>query len=108
MQSDLARPHPGRLRAAAVQALRDTKDCRGRRAGWIVEDVVSTGGQIVLSTEDLRAEGAEVRYAIAVVDRQTGGREALAAAGLGYRFLFTSSDLAGAIEAQAMLTVRPS
>lgn len=65
----------------------------------IIEDVVSTGGQIVLSTEDLRAEGAEVRYALAVVDRETGAREALAAAGLGYRFLFTSTDLAGADEA---------
>ena len=65
----------------------------------IVEDVVSTGGQIVLSREDLRAEGAEVRYALAVVDRETGGREALAAAGLDYRFLFTPSDLAGAVEA---------
>lgn len=65
----------------------------------IIEDVVSTGGQIVMSTEDLRAEGAQVRYALAVVDRETGGREAMAAAGLGYRFLFTSSDLAGAVEA---------
>lgn len=65
----------------------------------IVEDVVSTGGQIVLSTDDLGAEGADVRSALAVVDRETGGREAVAAAGLGYRFLFTSSDLARAVEA---------
>ena len=65
----------------------------------IVEDVVSTGGQIVLSTDDLRAEGADVRYALAVVDREAGGHEAIAAAGLGYRFLFTSSDLAAAFEA---------
>lgn len=65
----------------------------------IDEDVVSTGGQIVLSTDDLGAEGADVRSALAVVDRETGGREAVAAAGLGYRFLFTSSDLARAVEA---------
>jgi orotate phosphoribosyltransferase len=65
----------------------------------IVEDVVSTGGQIALSADDLRQGGAEVRYALAVVDRETGGRENLAAAGLDYRFLFTSGELERAASA---------
>jgi orotate phosphoribosyltransferase len=59
----------------------------------IVEDVVSTAGQVVLSAGDLREEGAHVRYALAVVDRGSGGAENLAAAGLDYRFLFTSLEL---------------
>jgi orotate phosphoribosyltransferase len=59
----------------------------------IVEDVVSTGGQIALSAQDLRDEGADVRYALAVVDRETGGSENLAAAGIDYRFLITAREL---------------
>jgi orotate phosphoribosyltransferase len=59
----------------------------------VVEDVVTTGGQIGLSTADLRAEGADVRYALAVVDREQGGRDALAEHGLDFRALFTTTDL---------------
>lgn len=59
----------------------------------VIEDVVTTGGQIGLSTADLRAEGADVRYALAVVDREAGGHAALAAHGLDFRAVFTSSDL---------------
>lgn len=35
----------------------------------IVEDVVTTGGQILLSTEDLRSLGAEVLNAVCVIQR---------------------------------------
>jgi orotate phosphoribosyltransferase len=59
----------------------------------VVEDVVTTGGQIGLSTADLRAEGAEVRHALAVVDREAGGAEALATHGLTFKAVFTSSEL---------------
>jgi orotate phosphoribosyltransferase len=76
----------------ATQKIAEGVDLQGKVVA-IVEDVVSTGGQIELSAEDLREEGADVRYALAVVDRETGGRENLAAAGLDYRFLVTSTDL---------------
>lgn len=59
----------------------------------IVEDVVTSGGQILLSSEDLRGLGAVVGHALCVVDRQEGGREALAGAGIQLRSLFTSEDL---------------
>jgi len=62
----------------------------------VVEDVVTTAGQVRLSASDLRAEGADVRYALAVVDRQQGGRANLAGDGLELRALFTSSDLVAA------------
>jgi len=59
----------------------------------VIEDVVTTGGQIGLSARDLRAEGADVGYALAVVDREQGGHESLAEHGLELRAVFTASEL---------------
>lgn len=59
----------------------------------IVEDVVTSGGQVVISTGELRAAGALVEHALCVIDRQAGGPEALAAAGVALRPLFTKSEL---------------
>ncbi len=59
----------------------------------IVEDVVSSGGQIRLSTQDLRDRGAIVEDAICVIDRETGGRENLAEDGISLHALFTISEL---------------
>jgi orotate phosphoribosyltransferase len=64
----------------------------GRRL-LIVEDVVTSGGQILASCADLRQIGAIVGQVVCVIDRQAGGSEALAAAGLELRALFTKSDL---------------
>ncbi len=54
----------------------------GGRVVAVVEDVITTGGQIILSAEDLRAEGADVRYALVVVDKESGAAENLKQAGL--------------------------
>ncbi len=59
----------------------------------IVEDVVSSGGQIVLSAADLRERGAIVTDAICVIDRESGGREALGAIGITLHPLFLASEL---------------
>ncbi|MEO5678212.1 MAG: orotate phosphoribosyltransferase [Acidimicrobiales bacterium] len=67
-------------------------DVSGRQVA-VVEDVVTTGGQIALSTEDLRREGAAVGHALAVVDREVGGRENLRRSGLELRSVFTTADL---------------
>jgi orotate phosphoribosyltransferase len=64
----------------------------GRRL-LIVEDVVTSGGQILASCEDLRRAGAIVEHVVCVIDRQAGGKEALAVAGLDLRSLFTKKDL---------------
>ncbi len=55
----------------------------------LVEDVVSSGGAIVDALEKLRADGLSPTLAICVIDRETGGKEALAAAGLSLKTLFT-------------------
>lgn len=59
----------------------------------VVEDVVTSGGQIVLSTADLRALGADVREALCVIDRQQGGAEALAGERIQLLSLLTAEDL---------------
>ena len=75
-----------------TRRLAEGADIEGRRV-LVVEDVVTSGGQIVLSTADLRARGATVEHAICVIDRQQGGAEALAEQSVGLLSLFTSADL---------------
>jgi orotate phosphoribosyltransferase len=67
-------------------------DIGGQRL-LIIEDVVTTGGQIVMSAQDLRREGAEVTHALCVIDREAGGTEVAAAEHIELRPLFTMSEL---------------
>jgi len=55
----------------------------------IIEDVVTTGGQMVLSAQDLRAQGAIVEHAVCVIDREGGGADVVAAEGIALHALFT-------------------
>ncbi len=47
----------------------------------VIEDVITTGGSALKAIEALRAASATVLGVLAVVDREEGGREAIAAAG---------------------------
>ncbi len=62
----------------------------------VVEDVVTSGGQLAASIRDLRARGAVIDAAVCVIDREAGGPEALAADGVTLRSLFTMSELTAA------------
>jgi orotate phosphoribosyltransferase len=64
----------------------------GRRL-TVVEDVVTSGGQVVTSCGDLRARGAVVTHAVCVIDRQSGGPENLTAIDVELRPLFTMAEL---------------
>ena len=73
------------------------KDLEGR---WeegervaLVEDVVTSGGAALQAAERLRAAGLIVDDLFCVVDREEGGREAAAAAGLTLHPLFTVGEL---------------
>jgi orotate phosphoribosyltransferase len=59
----------------------------------VVEDVVTSGGQVVLSCGDLRERGALVETALCVIDRESGGPEALTEIGVELRPLFTMTEL---------------
>jgi orotate phosphoribosyltransferase len=73
--------------------LAEGADVAGRRV-LVVEDVVTSGGQVVISAGELRALGAHVDAALCVIDRQEGGAEALAVEGIELRALLTRADLA--------------
>lgn len=57
----------------------------------MVEDTVTTGGSIIRHAEIARQAGIDVRYALAIFDREEGGRDALAAKGITLRSVFTAS-----------------
>jgi orotate phosphoribosyltransferase len=59
----------------------------------VVEDVVTSGGALLDAVAALREADLDVCAAICVVDREEGGAEAIAAAGVPFHPLFTSSDL---------------
>ena len=61
----------------------------------VVEDVVTSGGQVVTSCGDLRDRGATVEHALCVIDRESGGPAALAGIGVELRALFRMSELTG-------------
>ncbi|WBP87470.1 orotate phosphoribosyltransferase [Kitasatospora cathayae] len=72
--------------------LAEGADVVGRRV-LVVKDVLTSGGQIVLSTADLRGPGAVVNEARCVIDREQGGADALAAEGISLLSLLTAEDL---------------
>lgn len=67
----------------------------GRRV-VLVEDVVSSGGALVSRIEALNRDGIGVKTAICVIDRESGGKEALAGLGVELRSLFTLDQIEAA------------
>lgn len=67
----------------------------GRRL-LVVEDVVTSGGQLLASIADLRERGAVIEEAVCVIDREAGGVDALATIGVRLRSLYTLRQLASA------------
>jgi orotate phosphoribosyltransferase len=59
----------------------------------LVEDIVTSGGAAVAAVEALREAGLECRHAVCVVDREEGGADALARAGVRLQPLFRAKDL---------------
>ena len=67
----------------------------GRRLA-VIEDIVSSGGQVVASCRALRDRGAEIVAVLCVVDRESGGAGTIAAEGLELRSVFTMTQLRAA------------
>jgi orotate phosphoribosyltransferase len=81
-----------RRKEYGTQKLAEGPPIEGR---WLclIEDVVTTGGQVVQSAEDLRAEGALVSNAICVIQREESASQKLAEAGIILQPLFTMDEL---------------
>jgi orotate phosphoribosyltransferase len=65
---------------------------KGKRL-LLIEDVITTGGQVVTSAQDLRSEGAIVEHILCVIDRSEGQTKKIEQAGLKHRSLFTMAEL---------------
>jgi orotate phosphoribosyltransferase len=61
----------------------------------IIEDVVTSGGQVIFSTKDLRKAGAIIDTVLCVINRESGGSEKLTDASINLKSLFTMSFLKG-------------
>ena len=59
----------------------------------IIEDILTTGGQVLEAAKALQEAGAKIDRIIGVIDRQEGARQNIEAAGFVFESLFTSKDL---------------
>lgn len=76
----------GTCQLAEGVAIRNKKVC-------IIEDVITTGGQVHLSAEDLKKEGAIVKDVLCVIDRGAESKEKMKEKGLALQPLFTMAEL---------------
>jgi orotate phosphoribosyltransferase len=79
-------------KAHGLQRRIEGPDVSGRRV-LAVEDTSTTGESALTAVDALRVAGADVVAVAVVVDRDTGARGRIEAAGLEYRFAYGRSDL---------------
>ena len=72
--------------------LAEGADIHGKKI-CVIEDVITTGGQVIESVDLLRKAGAEIADVLCVIDREQGGRDKLQAAGLWLQSLFKMTEL---------------
>lgn len=59
----------------------------------LVEDIATSGGQVLEAAKVIAERGARVEKIVAVIDRMEGARENIEAAGFAFESLLTKSDL---------------
>src|ERR1700691_2588072 len=59
----------------------------------IVEDVLTTGGQVLEAAKTLKDAGAKIDRIVAVIDRLEGARQNIESVGYVFEALFTTADL---------------
>ena len=96
-----AAPHGGRLdafvvrkesKAHGLQRRIEGTEVAGRKV-LVVEDTSTTGGSVMTAVEAVREAGAEVVAVAVIVDRNTGAKELIEAAGVPYRYAVGLDDL---------------
>ncbi len=61
----------------------------------VVDDVITTGGSTLKAIDAIEREGGKVEFALVLVDREEGGRQAIEDRGVHVISLFTRSSLLG-------------
>jgi orotate phosphoribosyltransferase len=79
-------------KAHGLQRRIEGPDVAGRRV-LAVEDTSTTGASVLTAVDALREAGADVLGVAVIVDRATGARERVEAAGLTYRAAYGLADL---------------
>lgn len=87
-------------KAYGTARLAEGADLEGLRV-TVIEDVITTGGQVVISTRQLRELGAIVEHVVCVIDRSPDHGAALTAEGLTMTALLTRAQLDAAEAARA-------
>jgi orotate phosphoribosyltransferase len=59
----------------------------------LIEDIMTTGGQVVEAARTLEAAGLKIKKIVGVIDRLEGARENIETAGYQFESLFTTKDL---------------
>ena len=59
----------------------------------VIEDVITTAGQVCTSIEQIRASGYTVEHVIAAIDRQAGGAAKINEIGCSFASVFTLAEL---------------
>lgn len=59
----------------------------------LVEDIATTGGQVLEAAKLMKEMGAKVERIVAVIDRQEGARKNVEESGFVFESLFTKADL---------------
>lgn len=59
----------------------------------LLEDVCTTGGQILEAAKVIESTGAKIVKIVGTIDREEGARENIEAAGYSFHALFTKTDL---------------
>jgi orotate phosphoribosyltransferase len=61
----------------------------------VVDDVITTGGSTLKAIDAIEREGGKVAFALVLVDREEGGRQAIEERGIHVISLFTRTSLLG-------------
>jgi orotate phosphoribosyltransferase len=61
----------------------------------VVDDVITTGGSTLKAIDAIERDGGKVAFALVLVDREEGGREAIEARGIPVVALYSRSTLLG-------------
>ena len=59
----------------------------------VIEDVITTAGQVCKSIQQIREEGHVVEHVVAVINREAGGVEKINGLGCSFASVFTLTDL---------------
>jgi len=69
----------------------------------VIEDLITSGGSTIETAEQLRAAGLVVEHVIVLIDREQGGVQKLAQAGIEAHSVFKLTEVLDALAAQGLL-----